>query len=41
MPQMERVDNLIIGSGESGKWLAWELGKADVSRGKMERSVLL
>jgi pyruvate/2-oxoglutarate dehydrogenase complex dihydrolipoamide dehydrogenase (E3) component len=26
MAQAEQVENLIIGSGESGKWLAWELG---------------
>jgi pyruvate/2-oxoglutarate dehydrogenase complex dihydrolipoamide dehydrogenase (E3) component len=26
MAQAERVENLIIGSGESGKWLAWDLG---------------
>jgi hypothetical protein len=28
MAQAERVENLIIGSGEAGKWLAWELGKS-------------
>src|SRR5262245_42586598 len=26
MAQPERVENLIIGRGESGKWLAWDLG---------------
>jgi pyruvate/2-oxoglutarate dehydrogenase complex dihydrolipoamide dehydrogenase (E3) component len=26
MAQTEHVENLIIGSGESGKWLAWDLG---------------
>jgi pyruvate/2-oxoglutarate dehydrogenase complex dihydrolipoamide dehydrogenase (E3) component len=26
MAEAERVQNLIIGSGESGKWLAWDLG---------------
>jgi pyruvate/2-oxoglutarate dehydrogenase complex dihydrolipoamide dehydrogenase (E3) component len=28
MAEAERVENLIIGSGESGKWMAWELGRA-------------
>jgi pyruvate/2-oxoglutarate dehydrogenase complex dihydrolipoamide dehydrogenase (E3) component len=28
MAQAERVENLIIGSGEAGKWMAWELGRA-------------
>jgi len=28
MPQAERVENLILGSGEAGKLLAWHLGKA-------------
>src|SRR5690242_7972336 len=28
MAQAERVENLIIGSGEAGKWLAWEMGKS-------------
>ena len=27
MAQTERVDVLIIGSGESGKWLAWHLAE--------------
>jgi pyruvate/2-oxoglutarate dehydrogenase complex dihydrolipoamide dehydrogenase (E3) component len=26
MGQAERIENLIIGSGEAGKWLAWEMG---------------
>jgi pyruvate/2-oxoglutarate dehydrogenase complex dihydrolipoamide dehydrogenase (E3) component len=28
MAQAERVENLVIGSGEAGKWLAWELGRS-------------
>jgi pyruvate/2-oxoglutarate dehydrogenase complex dihydrolipoamide dehydrogenase (E3) component len=28
MAELERVENLIIGSGEAGKWMAWELGRA-------------
>jgi len=28
MADQERVENLIIGSGEAGKWMAWELGRA-------------
>ena len=28
MPQAERVENLILGSGEAGKLLAWHLGKS-------------
>jgi pyruvate/2-oxoglutarate dehydrogenase complex dihydrolipoamide dehydrogenase (E3) component len=28
MAQAEQVENLIIGSGEAGKWLAWEMGKS-------------
>ena len=28
MAQAEAVEHLIIGSGEAGKWLAWEMGKA-------------
>jgi pyruvate/2-oxoglutarate dehydrogenase complex dihydrolipoamide dehydrogenase (E3) component len=26
MAEVEKVENLIIGSGEAGKWMAWELG---------------
>jgi pyruvate/2-oxoglutarate dehydrogenase complex dihydrolipoamide dehydrogenase (E3) component len=28
MADVERVENLVIGSGEAGKWMAWELGRA-------------
>src|SRR5258708_20081941 len=28
MAEVEQVENLIIGSGEAGKWMAWELGRA-------------
>jgi pyruvate/2-oxoglutarate dehydrogenase complex dihydrolipoamide dehydrogenase (E3) component len=33
----ERVENLIIGSGESGKWMAWELGRAGLKTVVVER----
>ena len=28
MPEIEYYDNLVIGSGEAGKYLAWSLAKA-------------
>src|SRR5579871_6181345 len=40
MGQAERVENLIIGSGESGKWLAWELGGAEQQTVVVERKMI-
>jgi pyruvate/2-oxoglutarate dehydrogenase complex dihydrolipoamide dehydrogenase (E3) component len=37
MTEAEQVENLIIGSGEAGKWMAWELGRAGQQTVVVER----
>src|SRR6478752_5994115 len=37
MAEVEQVPNLIIGSGEAGKWMAWELGRARLQAVVVER----
>jgi pyruvate/2-oxoglutarate dehydrogenase complex dihydrolipoamide dehydrogenase (E3) component len=37
MAEVEQVANLIIGSGEAGKWMAWELGRARLRAVVVER----
>lgn len=40
MPDTERVDLLIIGSGEAGKWLAWTMGQAGRRVAVVERKYI-
>src|SRR5260370_19655382 len=37
MAEVEQVENLIIGSGEAGKWMAWELGSGGQQTVVVER----
>ncbi len=40
MPEIENYDNLIIGSGEAGKYLAWSLAKAGQRTLVVERKLI-
>jgi pyruvate/2-oxoglutarate dehydrogenase complex dihydrolipoamide dehydrogenase (E3) component len=40
MPEIENCDNLVIGSGEAGKYLAWSLAKAGQRTVVVERKLI-
>ena len=40
MPGTERYDNLVIGSGESGKWLTWAMAQAGRRTAVVERKYI-
>jgi pyruvate/2-oxoglutarate dehydrogenase complex dihydrolipoamide dehydrogenase (E3) component len=40
MPELEKCDDLVVGSGEAGKYLAWELAKAGRRVAVVERSLI-
>src|ERR1035438_2652038 len=40
MPEVEHYKNLILGSGESGKYIAWTLAKAGERTAVVERGLL-
>ena len=40
MPEIENYDNLVIGSGEAGKYLAWTLAKAGQRTVVVERKLI-
>jgi len=40
MPETENYDNLVIGSGEAGKYLAWSLAKAGQRTVVVERKLI-
>jgi pyruvate/2-oxoglutarate dehydrogenase complex dihydrolipoamide dehydrogenase (E3) component len=40
MPEIENYDNLVIGSGEAGKYLAWTLAKAGQRPVVVERKLI-
>ena len=40
MPEIENYDNLVIGSGEAGKYLAWSLAKAGQRTAVIERKLI-
>ncbi len=40
MPELEKYDDLVVGSGEAGKYLAWELAKAGRRVAVVERSLI-
>ena len=40
MPETEHYKNLVLGSGEAGKYIAWTLAKAGESTAVVERGLI-
>ena len=40
MSDTERYENLVIGSGESGKWITWSLAQAGHRTAEVERKYI-